>query len=126
MSAAGEGRVVRLISERVTVTLAREPDLTKKPECPVEFTWRGEQFAIAELLSEWHEYERHGRMAENMRPAHLATAAIRGSWGVGRHVFRVRTEGGRVFDLYYDRAPRGSSDRAGSWYLRGELAPATG
>jgi hypothetical protein len=126
MSDAGEPRAIRFISERVTVTLAREPDLTKKPECPTEFVWRDERFPVLDLLSEWHEYERRGRMAANMRPAHLATARRRGSWGVGRHLFRVRTAGGRVFDLYYDRAPRGPEDRQGSWYLRAELEAADG
>jgi hypothetical protein len=37
-----------------------------------------------------------------MRESHLAVAASRGSLGVGRFTFCVRTEDGRVFELYYD------------------------
>jgi hypothetical protein len=118
--AAGGATPLRFISERVEVRLAHAPDLTKKPGCPVEFTWRGQRFVIAERLQEWHDYTRRGRMAKNMRAEHLATAAIRGSWGVGRCCFRVRTTDGRFFDLYYDRAPRNAGDRQGAWYLRCE------
>lgn len=43
--------------------------------------------------------------------------------GVGRHYFRVRTDDGRVFDLYYDRAPKDTADRKGSWHLLMEMEP---
>jgi len=33
----------------------------------------------------------------------------------------VRTADGRVFDLYYDRAPRDTQDRKGSWHLLREM-----
>jgi hypothetical protein len=36
--------------------------------------------------------------------------------------FRVQTEDGRVFDLYYDRAPKGSDHRKGKWFLFQELS----
>ena len=42
-------------------------------------------------------------------------------WQSSAILFRVRTDGGRVFDLYYDRAPAGPGDRKGSWYLFREL-----
>jgi hypothetical protein len=58
-----------------------------------------------------------------MAPAHLATATRRGSWGVGRFYFRVRTDGGGVYDLYYDRQPESAGDRAGHWYLWREVMP---
>ena len=48
-------------------------------------------------------------------------AASRGSWGVGRLFFRVRVEDGRLFELYYDRAPKDAADRLGCWFLRCEL-----
>jgi len=53
---------------------------------------------------------------------HAAVAASRGSWGVGRFFFRVRVENGRLFELYYDRAPKDSGDRKGAWFLRCELS----
>jgi hypothetical protein len=40
---------------------------------------------------------------------------------VGKYYFRVRTDTGQIFDLYYDRAPGGADDRKGSWYLFQEL-----
>jgi len=63
-------------------------------------------------------------MALNMTTEHAAVAARRGSWGVGRDYYRVRTAGGRVFDLYYDRAPKGSDDRGGGWFLFREMTAA--
>ena len=58
-----------------------------------------------------------------MQPAHLATAEQRGSWGVGRDYYRVHTTDQRVFDLYFDRAPKGSDQRKGAWFLFREVAP---
>ncbi len=60
-------------------------------------------------------------MARNMRPERAAMASHRGSWGVGRDYYRVRTDCGRVFDLYYDRAPKNAGDRKGAWYLYREM-----
>jgi len=60
-------------------------------------------------------------MARNMQPQHAAVAAGRGSWGVGRDYFRVRVESGQVFDIYYDRAPKGSDARKGTWFLYREV-----
>jgi hypothetical protein len=76
---------------------------------------------VVEVLSTWARYERRGRMQANMQPAHLETAARRGSWGVGRFYFRVLTDRGAVFDLYYDREPETAGDRAGHWFLWREL-----
>jgi len=56
-----------------------------------------------------------------MRPANAAKAIRRGSWGVGRFYFRVLTEQDRIFELYYDRAPKDVDDRDGSWFLDREM-----
>jgi hypothetical protein len=61
-------------------------------------------------------------MSKNMKPAHLREAERRGSWGVGRFYFRVRTDKERIFDLYYDRAPKQAADRLGHWFLWREMA----
>lgn len=116
-----ELKPVRFISEPVEVQFDRPPLLEKKPGCPNGFTWRGTAYRIAEVLSEWHDYERRGRMARNMKPEHAAVAASRGSWGVGQDYFRVRTENGQFFDLYYDRAPKDAGHRKGAWFLDREL-----
>jgi hypothetical protein len=111
----------RFIDEEIEVHFKRSPLLTKKPNAPDGFTWGGVSFQVIEVLSSWFDYRRRGRMAKNMKPAHLREATRRGSWGVGRFYFRVKTSDGRVFDLYYDRAPKDAADRAGHWFLWREM-----
>jgi hypothetical protein len=114
---------IRFISEPIEVLFDSPPALSKKPGCPNAMIWQGQQFRIVEMLREWHDYTRRGSMASNMRPEHAEAATHRGSWGVGRDYYRVRIDSGRVFDLYYDRAPRYSGDRMGGWFLYRELSP---
>lgn len=97
------------------------PTREKTPDCPDGFVWRELTYRVVERLSEWRDYTRRGRSARNMRPAHAQVAASRGSLGVGRFYFRVRVEAGRVFDLYYDRAPQDADHRKGRWYLYREM-----
>jgi len=131
------------IGEPIEVEFEHAPALEKVPDCPDRFIWRGEVYQVVEMLREWHDYRRRGNMARNMEPRHLQMASRRGSWGVGRDYFRVRTRlagnsqqsavsaqrapacaepvGGRVFDLYYDRAPSAGGPKGG-WFLYRELA----
>lgn len=112
---------LRFIGEAIEAQFDRPPVLEKKPGCPDGFVWDGETYRIVEMLAEWHDYSRSGRMATNMRPEHAAAAERRGSWGVGRDYFRVRTDSGQIFDLYYDRAPKNIRNRKGQWILYREL-----
>jgi hypothetical protein len=112
------------IGEPIAVEFDELPVLDKKPGCPDRFLWHGQTFEVTEILSEWHDYHRRGRMAHNMRDSHLRSAATRGSWGVGRDFCRVLTHTGRVFDLYYDRAPDAREERKGSWFLFREMTGA--
>lgn len=114
---------VRFIGEEVTVVFDQAPLFSKKPHCPKQVLWGDDVLLISELLSEWRNYDRRGKRANNMRPENLRKAARRGSWGVGRYYFRVKMNNGRIFDLYYDRAPKGLSNRKGSWYLHREMIP---
>jgi hypothetical protein len=107
-----ELRPLRFIDDAIDVHFAVRPAFEKRPE-----------YVVAEVLSEWRDYGRRGRMAANMRPEHAELAAERGSWGVGRFFFRVRTDVGAIFDLYYDRAPKGAANRKGAWFLFREMAP---
>jgi hypothetical protein len=116
-----DSRPLRFIGEPIQVEFDQPPALEKKPGCPARFLWRGKTYQIIEKLSEWHDYRRRGRMARNMRPTHLAAASQRGSWGVGRDYYRVRTDTGQVFDLYYDRGPKKAGDRKGAWFLYREM-----
>jgi hypothetical protein len=113
---------LRFINEEVEVFFEQPPALEKKPGPPSGFTWRGEQFLIVEILNEWHDYERRGRMARNMQPKHASAAARRGSWGVGQDYYRVRTQDERLFDIYYDRAPKDVDRRKGAWFLDREMS----
>lgn len=109
------------IGEGITVEFDRAPLASKRPHCPDRFVWREETLDVVELVREWRDYRRKGRMARNMQPQHLERAALTGSWGVGRFYFRVRVADGRVFDIYYDRAPKGQKQREGSWTLFREI-----
>lgn len=111
----------RFLSEPIDVEFDEPPLLEKKPGCPDRFLWDGETYHVVELLAEWHDYRRRGRMAKNMRPERLARAARQGSWGVGRDYYRVRTKRGRVFELYFDRSPKDVDRRMGTWVLYREL-----
>lgn len=105
------------IDAEVQVVFDRPPALSKSPEAPQAFAWEGTTFGVTAVLATWTDYRRRGRMTRNMQPAHQATAKRRGSRGVGRFYFRLQTSQGRVFDLYYDRAPEHAGDRAGHWFL---------
>jgi hypothetical protein len=113
---------VRFIDERIQVGFDKPVLLEKKPDCPDRFTLQEQVYTVEEKLGEWVDTTRRGRMARNMSDAHLTAASRRGSWGVGRFYFRVRTHSGQIFDLYYDRAPKNADDRKGAWYLYRELA----
>jgi len=116
-----EIKPLKFISEPVEVQFREPPLLEKMPGPPDAFAWRGKNYPIAEVMSEWHDYRRSGRIARNMQPEHASTAERRGSWGVGRDYYRVRTQDGRIFDLYYDRAPKDVDRRKGGWFLDKEL-----
>lgn len=118
-----EDKAFSFISERVEPIFEEERGFEKRPLCPSGFKWRGRTYLIEECSREWRDYARRGKMAHNMRDSHLAVVGKRGSRGVGRYYFRVRTGDGRVFDLYYDRAPRDTQDRKGSWHLLCEMEP---
>jgi hypothetical protein len=116
-----EPQPIHFIDEQIEVGFNESPAMEKKPGCPDRFVWNGQSYTIVEMLEEWSDFTRRGKYARNMAPGHAATASRRGSWGVGRFYFRVRVEGGRAFDLYYDRAPKDAGDRKGHWFLYREL-----
>lgn len=113
-------RPAQFIDEPIQVEFDTPPVREKSPSCPQRFTWRGQLFTISHVHEEWVDYARRGRMARNMAPAHLASAARTGSWGVGRFCFRVTVNTGQIFEIYYDRAPQDVDNRMGGWFLKGE------
>jgi hypothetical protein len=112
---------IRFINEQIEVHFNSPPILEKKPGCPDGFVWRENHLNILEVMSEWHDYERKGRMTRNMKPANARKASKRGSWGVGQDYYRIRTEQNRIFEIYYDRAPHNINHRKGEWFLYREL-----
>jgi hypothetical protein len=111
----------RFIGTLIEVHHDRPSPYEKRPGPPDGFTWEGRKYQIIAILQEWHDYRRRGRMAKNMRESHLRAAGGRGSWGVGRDYYRVRTDSGAVFELYYDRAPKGADHPKGAWFLYRQL-----
>lgn len=111
----------RFIGAPIEVYHNQTPTLEKRPGPPDGFTWQGLTHRVVEVLSEWHDYRQRGKTAlfyRKERGSYRAKAAKqRGSWGVGRDYYRVRTDVGSVFDLYYDRAPHGAGHRKGKWFL---------
>ena len=112
---------LRFIGQEIQVAFDKKPTLEKRPPAPDQFEWEDHTYRVESVLSEWQDYGRRGRMARNMRPHNAAKALRRGSWGVGRFYFRVLTKSGRIFDLYYDRAPKNVEHRKGSWFLDREM-----
>lgn len=113
---------IHFYDDSIEVLFDAPPAKEKSPPCPNGFIWNGQTFRVIESLSEWTDFTRRGRAAKNMRPAHAAVAAGRGSLNVGRFYFRVRVDTGQVFDLYYDRAMKNVDERKGQWFLYRELS----
>ena len=112
----------QFIDEPIEVRFDEEPVYEKRPPCPQAFIWRDEVFRIAEILNEEQDFTRRGKYSRNMIPSHAQSATKVGSWGVGRYNFSVIVEGGRIFDIYFDRAPKDAGDRKGHWFIKGERA----
>jgi hypothetical protein len=112
---------IHFIDRPIEAHFAVPPVRQKTPPCPDGFTWEGRNYRVVEKLAEWFDFSRRSKYARNMVPGHAAVAARRGSLGVGRFYFRVRTQTGQIFDIYYDRAIQDADDRLGHWFLYREL-----
>jgi hypothetical protein len=122
---------IHFLDQPIEPLFDRPPAREKSPDCPNGFIWDGKTYRVMEMLSSWSDFTRRGKMARNMRPAHAAVAAGRGSLNVGRFYFRVRVvlsgssatghPRDQIFDIYYDRAMKNVDDRKGQWFLYREL-----
>lgn len=111
------------IGEEIVPIFDGPPELEKKAGPPAGFKWRGRDYAVKRVVKEWHEYDQPwpGGGWDGGRPPYaLRGVRNRGSWGVGKDFYRVLTGDGRLFDLYYDRRPKGRN-RKGRWVLFREL-----
>jgi hypothetical protein len=121
---------IHFLDEHIDVIFNEEPIHQKSPHCPNAFVWNEKTYQVIESLSEWPDFSRTGKMAQNMRPAHAEVASSRGSLNVGRFYFRVKAMSGsataaqtiQIFDIYYDRAMKGVDKRKGEWFVYRELA----
>jgi len=93
----------------------------KAPVCPDYFLYAQQVFMIKHVLSEWRDYQRKGDKVHNMRESHLQRAHLKGSWGTEKFYFRVETECGHTFEIYYDRTPSSSQNKLGHWVLLKEI-----
>ncbi|MCB9147096.1 MAG: hypothetical protein H6635_17180 [Anaerolineales bacterium] len=116
---------IHFFDEKIAIIFDAPPKLEKAPTCPNGFTWNDQTYRILRSISEWVDFSRSGKMANNMRPTHAMTAASRGSLNVGRYYFRVEVNTKQIFDIYYDRAMKNLDDRKGQWIIYRELEPSS-
>ena len=105
-------------SEPITVKFRKEPLLEKKTGPPDTFFWRGKSYTVVLVEKEWHNYDSRGRIKKfySQRRGNAPEMNPRkGSWGVGRDYYRVKTDTGEVFVIYYDRQPE--KTKKGQWIL---------
>ena len=116
---------IHFYDDPIDVVFDRPPAREKSPPCPNSFLWEDKTYRVIESISEWSDFTRRGKFARNMRPAHAAVAATRGSLNVGRFYFRVKVDTEQIFDIYYDRAMKNVDERKGQWFVYRELSAST-
>jgi phosphoribosylglycinamide formyltransferase-1 len=77
--------------------------LRGEPGLPQRFTWRGAEYAVAEVLETWKDTGpcRSGAPEQYVR----------------KHWFRIRTTGGEEMKVYFDRQARSKRERKTRWWL---------
>ncbi len=110
---------MELYSEPISVKFRDEPLVEKKPGAPDAFIWRGKTYTIISVEREWHNYEIRGKMekfyGQRRGNAPEMGPRKRGSWGIGKDYYQVKTDSGEIFVIYYDRQPAKSNK--GQWVL---------
>lgn len=103
------------ISAEIEAIFEEEPVILKRAGPPDAFVWEGTRYEVAEVLAEWHDYNKQ-REPGSTRRSQAQLDRQRGGWGTGRDYYRVRTTDGRRWELYYDRRPK-SREIIGVWVL---------
>ena len=80
-----------------------------EPGLPRRFTWRDDDYDVAEVLEVWKESGpcRSGSAEKYLR----------------KHWFRVKTTCGREMTLYFERQPRSKPQAKRRWWLYTATAP---
>ncbi|MGD0088527.1 MAG: DUF6504 family protein [Planctomycetota bacterium] len=73
------------------------------PALPQQFVWRGRVIVIEDVIACWRE----------TGPCHHGSGEIY----VRKHWFEVRTTGGAVAKLYFERQARSASQKTRRWWL---------
>ena len=107
---------IHFIGESIEVLFDHEIIKQKSPPYPDHFIWHSRRYSVIDLLQQWSDFSRKGRMKRNMSDAHRTKAEKTGSWGVGRFFFRVIVHAGQDFTIYYDRSPQ-SAKKGEEWIL---------
>lgn len=102
------------ISTPITPLFESEPVVRRRAGAPNAFLWDGERFEVMETLRTWSEAGQPWWRRRRWRNRRQHVSSL------GRDYYRVRTAGGRVFDLYYDRRLEGRKV-GGNWILWREL-----
>jgi len=93
---------LRFISQKIEVKFEQRPGWKE----PRSFIWKGKEYEIEKILSRWEDHS-FGLVPPSDR-----------KWWLRRHrvYYRVRTKGGGVYELYWDR---GSKKK--DWVLAKEI-----
>ena len=99
------------IGEEVEVEMAGDPVLE-----PALIRWAGREYRVAEMLTRWFDY--------GFGPVLSAQP----KWWQRRHrnYYRVRTEDGYVFELYFDRGANRKHPERRKWILVKSVGPRPG
>lgn len=93
--------MTRFIDDRIDVELE---GTVRRPKALV---WRGARMVVAEVLHAWSDWG-------------FSVAATQRNWRTRRHrnYFRIRTDSGRIFEIYLDRGTKPGRE---AWFLFQEL-----
>ena len=91
----------QFFSQEIEVTTSGEV------KAPTAFRLGDKEFAIADIIAAWHD---HG----------FGLTTRRKRWWQRRHrnYYRVKTTGGEVFEIYYDRGTSLKHPEHKKWFLR--------
>ena len=70
-----QGMPMEFYADEIEVRFEQEPVLEKKPGVPASFIWRGREYGIVELLTEWHDYRKRGKIKLSTRRSGEATGS---------------------------------------------------
>jgi len=81
-----------------------------EPGLPHRFTWRGDQYTLAEMLDSWKE---------SGKCTHGTEMYLRKHW------YQIRTTTGEVMKIYFERQARSSKQAKQRWWLYTMTTPET-